>query len=175
MADRTPRVIVRRAGQNRAKIWKTSIPVMLEAVRTLHSQVQLRGGKRQKHPFTEGLSGGQIFQVASSTPGVPGCPFGAQFRHIWVPGRSFPAHLGPWEVISGTSGSLGALWDVRGVTFRVPGATFGGRWSTLCGTRSTSGALSDCHGYLWTRFSPTRVLLGPSMGSAECAEHLNNL
>ena len=77
---------------------------MLEAVPTLHSQVQLRGGKRQKRPFTEGLSGGQIFQVASSTPGVPGGTLGGHFRHIWVPGRSFPAHLGPLEHF-GSSGS----------------------------------------------------------------------
>ena len=91
-------------GRNRAKIFQTSIPVVLEAVPTLHSQVQLRGGKRQKRPFTEGLSGGQIFQVASSTPGVPGGTLGGHFRHSWVPGSTL--------VCPGTHflGSRGHFW-----------------------------------------------------------------
>ena len=97
-----------RAGQNRAKIFQTSIPVMLEAVPTLHSQVQLRGGKRQKRPFTEGRFAVDIFSRLLWGP----------LGHFW---RSFPAHLNPWEVISGTFGSLGALWELRGVTAWDPG------------------------------------------------------
>ena len=111
---------LRRAGQNRAKIWKTFIPVMLEAVPTLHSQLQLRGGKRQKRPFHEGLSGGQISQVASSTPGVPGCPFGGHFRHIWVPGRSFPAHFDLLEHFGSSGESLLGSRD----NFSIPSEHF---------------------------------------------------
>ena len=75
-------------------------------------------------------------RAASRWTDFPGC-----FLHTWGPWghswRSFPAHLGPWEVISGTLGSLGALWELRGVTFCNPGPLF-----------EPSGALLDGRGYL---------------------------